>query len=106
MFMAVRTYYAQISLLTCFDGAASCPWDAAVAGCSMTIGADQNREASLLTLHEVAELLKVPDSWVYCHTRSRCADPLPGYRIGKYWRFRAEEVFAWVRRHRTNFRES
>lgn len=58
-------------------------------------------EGELLTVQEIAEFLKVPVSWVYVHVRRRSADPLPGYRIGKYWRFRAEEVRAWVRRHAT-----
>ena len=40
--------------------------------------------------------LKVPVSWVYGHTRKRSIDPLPGYRLGKYWRFREDEVLAWV----------
>jgi excisionase family DNA binding protein len=55
----------------------------------------------LLTVQEIAKLLKVPVSWVYGHVRRRTTDPLPGYRIGKYRRFRAEEVQAWVRRHAT-----
>jgi excisionase family DNA binding protein len=54
----------------------------------------------LLTVHEIARLLKVPVSWVYGHTRKRSIDRLPGYRLGKYWRFRADEVMAWVQRQR------
>jgi excisionase family DNA binding protein len=42
---------------------------------------------SLLTVEEVAELLKVPVSWVYEHTRKRGLDRIPGFRLGKYWRF-------------------
>jgi excisionase family DNA binding protein len=57
------------------------------------------RPTELLTVQDVAKLLKVPVSWVYGHTRKRAADPLPGYRIGKYWRFLTEEVLAWVSRH-------
>jgi len=56
----------------------------------------------LLTVQEIAVFLKVPVSWVYGHVRGRSSDPLPGYRVGKYWRFRAEEVLAWVRRHTTS----
>ncbi len=50
---------------------------------------DENH-TELLTVHEIARLLKVPVSWVYAHTRKRSIDRLPGYRLGKYWRFRAE----------------
>src|SRR5580692_8010337 len=60
---------------------------------------DENH-AELLTVQETAELLKVQVSWVYGHTRKRSIDPLPGYRLGKYWRFRADEVMAWVQRQR------
>jgi excisionase family DNA binding protein len=54
---------------------------------------------TLLTVQETAALLKVPVSWVYGHLRTRCSDRIPAYRLGKYWRFRAEEVLAWLKRH-------
>lgn len=62
---------------------------------------EQGREIKeqLFTVIEIAALLKVPVSWVYGHLRTRCSDRIPAYRLGKYWRFRAEEVLAWVRRH-------
>lgn len=50
----------------------------------------------LLTVEEVAVLLHVPVSWVYGRTRKRSLERLPGYRLGKYWRFREDEVHAWV----------
>jgi excisionase family DNA binding protein len=53
----------------------------------------------LLTVEEIAALLSVHVSWVYGHLRKRSRDRLPAYRLGKYWRFRAEEVLAWVQRH-------
>ena len=53
----------------------------------------------LLTVQEIAALLKVPVSWVYGHLRKRCTDRLPAYRLGKYWRFRPEEVLAWLQGH-------
>ena len=58
----------------------------------------------LLTVKEVAELLRVPVSWVYDRTRKRSLDRLPGIRLGKYWRFRQGEVLAWVEslRERSN----
>ncbi len=59
------------------------------------------REASrLLTVGEVAEMLHVPVSWVYGRMRKRSSERLPGYRLGKYWRFRETEVLAWVELHR------
>ena len=50
----------------------------------------------LLTVEEVASLLHVPVSWVYGRMRKRSLERLPGYRLGKYWRFREHEIHAWV----------
>ena len=61
-------------------------------------------EPSLLTVEEVAELLKVPVSWVYEHTRSRASGRIPGFRLGKYWRFREGDVLAWIERQRVGVR--
>jgi excisionase family DNA binding protein len=59
---------------------------------------------SLLTVEEVAKLLKVPISWVYEHTRSRAPGRIPGFRLGKYWRFREADVLAWIERQRAGVR--
>ena len=59
-------------------------------------GGDEGHGKHLLTVHEVADLLQVPVSWVYGRTRKRSLERLPGYRLGKYWRFRQDEVLAWV----------
>ncbi len=62
--------------------------------------ADDARDGRhLLDVHEVAELLHVPVSWVYGRMRKRSLERLPGYRLGKYWRFRKDEVLAWVDSH-------
>ena len=58
----------------------------------------------LLTISEVAQLLQVPVSWVYARTRHRSKFRLPGYRLGKYWRFDRNEVLAWVQNHCKDFR--
>lgn len=52
----------------------------------------------LLTVEEVAALLHVPVSWVYGRMRKRSLERLPAYRLGKYWRFREDAIFAWVER--------
>jgi excisionase family DNA binding protein len=59
-------------------------------------------QSEFLTVQQVAELLQVPASWVYGRTRKRSFERLPGYRLGKYWRFDREEVLAWVARHQAN----
>jgi excisionase family DNA binding protein len=58
-------------------------------------------ESDLLTVSDVAHKLKVPVSWIYERTRRRSADRIPGFRLGKYWRFRETDVLAWVERQRT-----
>lgn len=65
-------------------------------------GAEKVDGNHLLTVREVAELLQVPASWVYEQTRRGCADRIPGFRLGKYWRFSAADVTAWLRTKRTN----
>src|SRR6266704_2709080 len=63
-----------------------------------TVG-DGRDERHLLKVLEVAELLQVSVSWVYGRVRKRSSERLPGYRLGKYWRFRKDEVLAWVDSH-------
>jgi excisionase family DNA binding protein len=59
-------------------------------------------QSEFLTVQQVAELLQVPVSWVYGRMRKRSVERLPGYRLGKYWRFDKREVLAWVARHQAN----
>lgn len=54
----------------------------------------QNTESKLLTVEEVAQLLRVPISWVYGRSRKNA---IPVIRLGKkYIRFNAEEILAWA----------
>src|SRR5260221_8789436 len=48
--------------------------------------------AELLTPEELAERLKLPVSWIYEHCRERALNRLPGFKLGKYWRFREAGV--------------
>lgn len=52
----------------------------------------------ILTPTEVAELFRVPETWVYEKSRRRCKDPLPVHRIGKYLRFHRAEILDWFGR--------
>jgi excisionase family DNA binding protein len=65
-----------------------------------TTEGETREEGQLLTVQEVADLLRVPVSWVYGHTRKRSRERIPGYRVGKYWRFSADEVMSWLREAR------
>ena len=55
---------------------------------------------ALLTVHEVAEILKVPVSWVYEHTRKRGAARLPHFKLGKYLRFEEQALREFLDRER------
>ena len=41
----------------------------------------------VLTAEELARRWRVPESWVREQTRSRCANPIPHVRLGRYVRF-------------------
>ncbi|MGH9505042.1 MAG: helix-turn-helix domain-containing protein [Terriglobales bacterium] len=49
----------------------------------------------ILTPEEVAELLRVPLTWVYEKSRPRCRNPLPCNRVGRYIRFSRSAVLEW-----------
>lgn len=53
----------------------------------------------LLTVEDVAALLKVSKSWVYEHTRSRSiprSERLPYVKVGKYVRFEPRALRAFI----------
>jgi len=58
----------------------------------------------LLTVEEVAALLKVSKSWVYEHTRARGtprSERLPYVKLGKYVRFDPQSIRAFLDRRAT-----
>lgn len=55
----------------------------------------------LLTVEDVAALLKVSKSWVYEHTRARGtpkSERLPYIKVGKYVRFEARALRAFIQK--------
>jgi excisionase family DNA binding protein len=56
----------------------------------------------LLTVDELAGLLKVPKSWIYEHTRKRGSERLPHLKLGKYLRFFEYEVREFLERKSRN----
>jgi excisionase family DNA binding protein len=52
-------------------------------------GASAREAEKLLTAHELAECLGVPESWVRTEER---AGRIPGVRLGKYVRFKLSDV--------------
>jgi excisionase family DNA binding protein len=52
-----------------------------------------NPTGRLLTAEQVAEVLRVPRSWVY---RAAREGSLPSVRCGRYRRFDADDVERWI----------
>ena len=53
-----------------------------------------------LTIEEVAELMKVPKSFIYRRTCRGHDDPIPSFRFGGHLRFRLDEIQDWIAKHR------
>jgi len=53
----------------------------------------------LLTVGEVASLLRVPASWIYARTTDGSVEEIPHLKLGRHLRFRRGEVLAWIERH-------
>jgi excisionase family DNA binding protein len=51
----------------------------------------------ILTVTEIAQLLKMTPGWVREKCRRRSRNPLPCFRPGRYLRFDRDEVLAWLR---------
>jgi|SRR6516225_4877084 excisionase family DNA binding protein len=54
----------------------------------------------LLTIDELAAMLKVHRSWIYLHTRKRSKTAIPHVKIGKYLRFSEADVRRFLNRLR------
>jgi excisionase family DNA binding protein len=50
----------------------------------------------LLDVKGAAELLNVPESWIYQHVRARAEQRLPHFKLGKYIRFSATALSQWL----------
>jgi excisionase family DNA binding protein len=53
-------------------------------------------EHNFLTIDEMASTLKVPKSWLYSRTRETGSGSIPRVKVGKYIRFRLDEVLNWI----------
>ncbi len=52
----------------------------------------------LIDPKELARELGVPVSWIYSRTRQKGPDTIPHLKLGKYCRFRLEEVLEWLKK--------
>ena len=51
-------------------------------------------DSEFLTAEEVAEYLRLPLSTVYKFAQDKL---LPGFKVGKHWRFRKETIAQWIK---------
>ena len=51
---------------------------------------------NLLSVDELAQSLNVHKSWLYSRTRQTGADAIPRLKVGKYIRFRLNDVMEWL----------
>ena len=51
-------------------------------------------DSEFLTVEEVAEYLRLPLSTVYKFVQDK---RLPGFKVGKHWRFRKETIIQWTK---------
>ena len=51
-------------------------------------------DTEFLTAEEVAEYLRLPLSTVYKLVQDK---RLPGFKVGKHWRFRREAILEWIK---------
>lgn len=56
-------------------------------------------EKEFLTASEVATRLRLPLSTVYKLVRGKV---LPGFKVGKHWRFRAESIEDWIKQQESH----
>ena len=53
-------------------------------------------EERLIGVNELAEILGTPPSWVYSRTRETGSGAIPRIMVGKYVKFRIDDVMAWL----------
>jgi len=53
---------------------------------------------NLLTVDELAKILKTPKSWVYGKSRQTGPGAIPRIKVGKYLRFELDKVMVWLKR--------
>jgi excisionase family DNA binding protein len=53
-----------------------------------------------ITPQQLSEMLSLPLTFIYEHTRRGSSDPIPGaFRFGKHLRFDQEQIEKWIVKH-------
>jgi excisionase family DNA binding protein len=51
------------------------------------------------TAEEVSNYLRIPQSTIYKLAQDKI---LPGFKVGKHWRFRRETIMEWIKEQENN----
>jgi predicted DNA-binding transcriptional regulator AlpA len=64
------------------------------------MSAVEQDDLELLDAQQIAELFKVPLTWVQQATRKRFRNPIPHFKIGHYVRFREADIREWLEKQK------
>jgi excisionase family DNA binding protein len=56
--------------------------------------------SELLTVQELAGMLRVPRSWIYARTCDGAEEVIPHLKFGRHLRFQLSQIERWVEEHR------
>jgi predicted DNA-binding transcriptional regulator AlpA len=56
----------------------------------------------LIGVNELSEVLGVLPSWIYARTRETGSGTIPRIMVGKYVKFRIDDVMAWLEKKNTS----
>ena len=57
--------------------------------------------AQLLNVEQVALKLNVSPRWVYEHSTGKVSPEIPNFKLGKYRRYREDEIDRWIAKRPT-----
>jgi excisionase family DNA binding protein len=60
------------------------------------------KSIDLLTVSELASILKVKLRWVYMHTRQTGPNSIPRIQVGRHIRFELDKVMQWLNDNTTS----
>jgi predicted DNA-binding transcriptional regulator AlpA len=67
---------------------------------AVTIGVSALPAEPILTAAQVAAKLQLPPTTIYSLTRSKCPNPIPFLKAGKFLRFRWSDIEHWLNQGR------
>jgi excisionase family DNA binding protein len=85
------------NLACCVDGSPSAIWSRLASSVGRCPTGTRSMQDEILTLPELAQLLKVAEKTVYTMAQK---GELPAFKVGGQWRFRRDDIDAWIERQK------